>query len=195
MKNKLSTLPAIKIVLIIITVCIALFPLIWCIVGIFVIGHEDNADKKELNNPIINADYRGWHTVTLINEETVMLPEEWSIINTESITIITDKNNKEVAKGSILKWDDYMSNQYDESLSKLLDFPVSVDAITQTKNVRSSVYGTIILSGNNSTEYDYILLFKSSSYPMIFVFEPIPTETRSNLTDMLEAMVFSYVWK
>ena len=177
-------------------ICIPIILLVvWLIGGILAIAYESKICANELNNPFINADYKNWSTIELINEETIMLPDEWSITTTESLTVITDEYGKNIAKGGKLVQDENGAYQYEELLGELFDQPVSIAAITELGNVRSSRYGTITIADNGATEYDYILLSKSANYNMLFVFDPTVKETQNNLTDILEAMIFSYVWK
>ena len=177
-------------------ICIPIILLVVSLIGgIFVIAYEDKISANDLNNPFINADYKNWSTIELINEETIMLPDEWSITTTESLTIITDEYGKNIAKGGKLIRDENSSYQYEKLLGELFGQPVSITAITQSGNVRSSRCGTIIVADNGATEYDYILLSKSGYYNMLFVFDPTVKETQNNLTDILEAIIFSYVWK
>ena len=195
MKHNAKTPSAIKIVLFIILICIILLPLIWLVVSIFVIGNEPVSDKKELNNPIINADYNGWRDVALSNEETIMLPVEWNITVTDSITVITDEYGQTVARGGQLLRGEETYYQYDHLLSELLGFTVSDITLTPSGTVRSSEYGQLMIADDSQTEFKYILLSKTSSYDMLFIFDPIVEKEYSNLIDTLEAIVFSYVWK
>lgn len=195
MAKKSHMSSVLKIALIILSICIVLLPLIGLIFSFFVIGYEPASYKNELNNPVINDDYKDWYTVELSNEETIMLPVEWSITNKESITVIVDEHGSNIAKGGKLLWGEDSSYQYEKLLEELLDYQVSIIEITQTKNIRSSRYGTITISAINTTDYDYILLSRSGSDNMLFIFESIAKETHSDLDDVLEAIVFSYVWK
>ena len=183
-------------VLFIAVVCLPILLVILCGVGaLFVVGNEDKLTAKELNNPFINADYKSWHTVKLGTENTIMLPDKWNIQTTESTTVITDENGKEVAKGGYLGNDGDSADRYERLLSNLLGYPVSVATMTREASVRSSRCGTVVLSDDQAKKYYYIFLSKSGAYDMLFVFDPTANETHSNIIEILEAMIFSYVWK
>lgn len=195
MKRETSISSTLKIVLIIAAVCIALFPLILFVISFFVIGYEPVSYKEEINNPIINADYSNWHEVVLSNEETIMLPAEWTVTVTGSMTVITDEYGQAVAKGGRLLRGEESYYQYDQLLSELLGFTVSNITLTASGTVRSSEYGRLIIADESQTEFIYILLSKAGAYDMLFIFDPIVKNEHSNLIDISEAVVFSYVWK
>ena len=177
----------------VICIPIVLF-VIWIIGGFLVIVYEDEMCAKDLNNPFINADYHGWHTVELINEEQIMLPDGWQITTAESVTTIIDENNNEIAKGRKLLYDENGYYQYEKTLSELLALPVSIDAKKETENVRSSVYGKITFD-NSTEEYDYFLVSKASSYDMLFIFDPAANKMFNDVDEISEAIIFSYVYR
>ena len=54
--------------------------------------------KKEMNNSIVNAGYPGWHEVTLDDHLQIKLPEAWTLVPGERITV-TDENGEPVLAG------------------------------------------------------------------------------------------------
>lgn len=54
--------------------------------------------KKEMNNSIVNAGYPGWHEVTLDEHLQIKLPEAWTLVPGERITVI-DENGEPVLAG------------------------------------------------------------------------------------------------
>ena len=54
--------------------------------------------KKEMNNSIVNAGYPGWHEVTLDDHLQIKLPEAWTLVPGERITVI-DENGEPVLAG------------------------------------------------------------------------------------------------
>ena len=195
MERKASIRSIIKVALIVVAACIVLVPLIVLLGSFIVIGNEPAGYKKELNNPIINADYPGWHRVELRNEETVMLPAAWSVTVTDSVTVITDENGQVVARGGQLRRGEETYYQYDRLLEKVLGREVTEVTLTTSGNVRSSEYGKLVIVGEDQAEFHYILLAKASGYDMLFIVDPTVQKEHSNLIDIMEAIVFSYVWE
>lgn len=195
MERKASIRSIIKVALIVVAACIVLVPLIMLVGSFIVIGNEPASYKKELNNPIINADYPGWHQVELSNEETIMLPAAWSVTVTDSVTVMTDENGQVVARGGQLHRGGETHYQYDQLLEQVLGHEVTQVALTTSGNVRSSEYGKLVIAGEDQTEFHYILLAKASGYDMLFIVEPAVQKEHSNLIDIMEAVIFSYVWE
>ena len=59
--------------------------------------------KKEMNNSIVNAGYPGWHEVTLDEHLQIKLPEAWTFVPGERITV-TDENGEPVLDGVKIGW-------------------------------------------------------------------------------------------
>lgn len=54
--------------------------------------------KKELNNPIVNRHYPGWHEVQLDEHISMKLPERW-VIEVDEHILIYDETGKVVLRG------------------------------------------------------------------------------------------------
>ena len=59
--------------------------------------------KKEMNNSLVNAGYPGWHEVTLDEHLQIKLPEAWTFVPGERITV-TDENGEPVLDGVKIGW-------------------------------------------------------------------------------------------
>lgn len=72
-------------------VCIVSFPYWFALLHIWKL-------KKDLNNPIIDSGFQGWHSVLLDENIEIKLPDTWSLEAGERL-VISDSNGMPVAFG------------------------------------------------------------------------------------------------
>ena len=62
---------------------------------------EDTLVKEELNNRYIDSNYDGWKAISIGVIESFMIPEEWEMMESEGIMLITN-NGDEIGYAALL---------------------------------------------------------------------------------------------
>ena len=88
----------VKIILIVVASLIGTSVLFFAAMPYLSIFMGPRVHKKEMNNSIVNAGYPGWHEVTLDDHLQIKLPEAWTLVPGERITVIDE--NGEIRLGS-----------------------------------------------------------------------------------------------
>ena len=88
----------VKIILIVVASLIGTSVLFFAAMPYLSIFMGPRVHKKEMNNSIVNAGYPGWHEVTLDDHLQIKLPEAWTLVPGERITVI-DENGEPVLAG------------------------------------------------------------------------------------------------
>ena len=55
---------------------------------------EDTLVKEELNNRYIDSNYDGWKAISIGVIESFMIPEEWEMMESEGIMLITNNGDE-----------------------------------------------------------------------------------------------------
>ena len=88
----------VKIILIVVASLIGTSVLFFAAMPYLSVFLDPWVKKKEMNNSIVNAGYPGWHEVTLDDHLQIKLPEAWTLVPGERITV-TDENGEPVLAG------------------------------------------------------------------------------------------------
>ena len=88
----------VKIILIVVASLIGTSVLFFAAMPYLSVFLDPWVKKKEMNNSIVNAGYPGWHEVTLDDHLQIKLPEAWTLVPGERITV-TDENGEPVLSG------------------------------------------------------------------------------------------------
>lgn len=78
-------------------ICVIIAIMLVCSLGEYLIlylafGLEDNITKWQIDNPYVDSRYKGWKTVILDEENSIKIPTEWQITDTDGVYSI--RNNR-----------------------------------------------------------------------------------------------------
>jgi len=172
-----------------------LYLLLTFLIPFFVLANEGAVLKAELDNPYMDANYEGWHTVDVRNWGSCLFPNEWNVSENQSIVQITDSSGNIIALGTVLGHADSVYDSIESFLSDMLDYPVTgveYEHISDFVRIQDSYMEKVTASGDSDDTY-LCLTIQQYDQPKLFIYFPSYTDSDIEATaDITQAITFSF---
>lgn len=176
-----------------IIVCVPVILLaVLLISGIFVIGYEAELYAKELNNPYVNSNFKGWHT-EITDYGSIILPEEWEIVaENKTIQILQDGEN--IAVGALIKGDDALFPTKEAFLGQILKMDVSRVNCDNLHSLLGSSFGKFYINENREYQGYYLNLVNGNGSSLFFCFSSVKQD-ENELKSKAEAIIYDHKYR
>ena len=174
------------IVLICVTVCVCL-----AIPAAAILG-EPLFVKWKIDNPYVNDNYSGWNEVYIEGFDTFLIPQNWSLQETDDVFLIIDDIGDIWAYGTsdIAGYEDLLATIYNVS-----SVEIEIDPFSQFLMMNGSDVDLLQVQEDISESRHFSMqMFESAQKQIVWILVPdiIQDETQY---DIAEAIVYSFAFK
>ena len=154
---------------------------------------EDTLVKEELNNRYIDSNYDGWNAISIGVIESFMIPEEWEMMESEGIMLITN-NGDEIGYAALLgknrKVQD--THAFFNILAPDQTCTIEREVIDDVLQIDASYFFRAEMEGKSLNRSLYcIYLYDDYDYQFILALNENCYEY-SSICDIAEAIIYSF---